>query len=164
MLADKEIIELINADPPLIRDFRSLAEQLQPAGFDVTVRKITAPRGEARLGGPHRSRVATESEILLEEGFYRLCPGYYIFYLNEYLSLPKDIAGIALARSTLMRCGGWLSSGLWDPGFRGRGRLGLSVANPAGLLVEADSPFAQISFFRLSGQSKGFQFNQYYAE
>jgi dUTP pyrophosphatase len=165
LLSDAEIRELVlHASPPLLSGYLDFEAQLQAAGFDVTVQRIVRLEGEAQIGGPYESRPASEVEVAARDGLYSLSPGSYVAYLNEVTAFPLDVAGIALPRSTLFRCGGTLSSGLWDPGFHGRGRLGLSVAGVSSLAITTNCPIAQIAFFRLSPAERGFQFNQFYVK
>lgn len=162
LLSEGEIRALITATPPLLEGYLDLDAQLQPAGFDVTVQRLVKPSGRGTLGGPYRTKIPTELDVELSDIGYRLDVGFYIVYLNEVTRLPADVAGVALPRSSLFRCGAALHSGVWDPGFHGRGRLGLHVINSDGLVIEHQAPFAQLMFYRLSQQTKGFQFNEFY--
>ncbi|MEI2760841.1 MAG: hypothetical protein V9E95_01185 [Methanothrix soehngenii] len=38
---------------------------------------------------------------------------------NEIVNIPGDVAALARARSTLLRCGASLETALWDPGYLG---------------------------------------------
>jgi len=100
----------------------------------------------------------------MEDGFYHLEPGAYLIYVNEFTRIPREITGLALPRSTLFRCGGILSTGVWDGGFEGRGRLGLFVIGVNELLIEQAAPIAQIVFHDAPGVQQGFQFNEFYRE
>ncbi|MGW0264827.1 dCTP deaminase domain-containing protein [Nocardia beijingensis] len=165
MCNDGQIRKLCESNPPLIKDAPDFETQLQPAGFDVTVKSVARLSGSATIGKPYGNRVAHESPMAPIDGYYELVPGAYIVYINEYVSLPDSVSGLAVPRSTLFRCGASLSSGLWDPGFSGRGRLGLYVPNGIEILyVEDHAPIAQLIFFPTNPVEKGFQFNEFYRE
>lgn len=89
-------------------------------------------------------------------------PGMHLVYINEYTSIPNELMGLAFPRSTLFRCGGVLQSGVWDGGFRGRGRFGLLVQGVDELRIEHNSPIAQLIFFRAANVGEGFKFNEFY--
>ena len=162
LLNDLEIRALTEkADQPLLSGYLDFDTQLQPSGFDVTVRNISRLFGRARLGGPYQSKIASEEAVEAVDDIYVLRPGSYIVQLNEVTAFPLEIAGLALPRSTLFRCGATLSSGLWDPGFHGRGRLGMTVGIDE-LEIMQDAPFAQLIFFRTSQAGEGFAFNDFY--
>ena len=164
-ISDKRIQKLCEGDNPLISDAPNFDEQLQPAGFDLTVKSITRQSGSGQVGGPYRSKVADEEEVkVAEDGFYSLSPGAYLIYVNEFTRIPRELTGLALPRSTLFRCGGILATGVWDGGFNGRGRLGLFVMGVEELRIEQNSPIAQIVFHEAPGVEIGFQFNEFYKE
>lgn len=164
VLSDRRIRELCEQESPLIRDAINFKEQLQPAGFDVTVRSVARLVGNATIGGPYQSHVAQEITVEPSEGFYSLKPGPYLVYINEYTAIPAHITGLVLPRSTLFRCGGILQSGAWDSGFNGRGRLGLFVPDGITLSIQTDAPIAQIIFFDSPGVENLFAFNQFHVE
>ena len=164
MLADREIRELCQQETPLIKDAPDFDLQLQSSGFDLTVKRITKMKGNATVGGPHRSSVAAEEDISPIDGWFALKQGAYLVYVNEYTNIPNDLAGLVFARSTLFRSGGMLETGVWDSGFQGRGRLGLFVIGVDSIRIEHNQPIGQIVFFRTSGAEKGFQFNEYFIE
>ncbi|KKQ93716.1 MAG: Deoxyuridine 5'-triphosphate nucleotidohydrolase [candidate division CPR2 bacterium GW2011_GWC1_39_9] len=164
VLSDREIRDLCNSSPPLIEDFIDFEHQLQPTGFDVTVKKIVRLSGEAQIGNPYHNKVASESDVKITDGWYVLKSGFYVIYINEFTNIPNNLMGLAFPRSTLFRCGGTLQSGVWDGGFKGRGRLGLCVSGVTHLRIEENCPIAQLVFFPAFGVEKGFQFNEFYRE
>ncbi|MEV8440444.1 hypothetical protein AB0425_23945 [Actinosynnema sp. NPDC051121] len=147
---------------PLISGAIDFDTQLQPAGFDVTVQRIVRVSGRGRMNTDFSSELPAEEEISMRDGVYHLTSGPYLFYLNEIIALPLNIAGLVVPRSSLIRCGAILSSGLWDPGFHGRGRLGISVVNESGILIEGNAPLAQMIFFKNDEAAQGFRWNAYY--
>lgn len=164
ILSDNDIRKLCKQDPPLLKDFLDFETQLQPTGFDVTVRNIVRLQGNAQIGGPYHNKVATEISIKKKDGYYKVKPGMYIVYINEYTSFPNELMGMVFPRSTLFRAGGILQSGVWDGGFCGRGRLGLLVQGVDELLIEHNCPIAQMVFFRSANVEEGFKYNEFYID
>jgi dUTP pyrophosphatase len=127
--------------------------QLQPAGYDLTVRCVerfvgpgsidltNARRSLPELGElPWESVEPCDESVMLEQG------GYLITY-NEEIAIPRDAAAIVLPRSSLMRCGAVLHSALWDPGYRGRGQGLLTVFSS--LRLYKDARVGQIVYFAM---------------
>lgn len=162
ILSDKKIRTLCNTSEPLIADAPDFEQQLQPAGFDVTVRSIVRMHGNSQIGGPYRSKVAAETEMDLREGRYLLDEGPYLVYINEYTRIPLGISATVFPRSTAFRCGCILQSGLWDSGFCGRGRLGIFVPSGIQVSIEHNAPIAQLVFLESPDIETPFQFNQFY--
>jgi dUTP pyrophosphatase len=164
VLSDIEIRALCVGDKPLIIDAPDFEKQIQPTGFDVTVKRITKMEGCTTVGGPNRSKVAEEYDVELVDGYYNLAPGAYLVYINEYTNFPDNIVGLAFARSILFRSGGMLETGVWDAGFSGRGRLGLFVYGVESMRIEQGCHLAQLIFLKSSRVGKGFEFNYLYKE
>lgn len=114
--------------------------QLQPAGFDLTIRGVARFRGVGRLDLTNEQRYLPDVENIAWPtggGSIWLVPGGYLVTYNEEIAVPADCAGLVLPRSSLMRCGAVLHSALWDPGYRGRGQGLLTVYSPLELLPDA---------------------------
>lgn len=166
VLIDREIEMLCRTDPPLIRGFRSWENQLQPSGFDLTLASVVRPIGGGVIRAEIGKNVQARRESLAPgaDGYFDLGPGYYVVEFNEVVSLPKDVFAVSYTRSTLIRYGGQLVTGVWDAGFSGPSRCGLVVHCGEGLRVERDAMLMQMVFHRLSGESTGFKHNHLYTE
>lgn len=164
LLTNHEISLLCKKDPPLIRNYFNWDEQLQPSGFDLTIDTLFSLRGSGKIcTGTSGHEAPEEIEVNQDpEGFFSLSKGYYIVLLNEIVSLPKNICGINHPRSTLMRYGGIMTTGIWDAGFHGRSRVGLYVVREEGLKLQKNAMIMQMSFHELTGESMGFQYNALY--
>ena len=166
ILSDKEITLLCKNNPPLINNFQNWDNQLQPSGFDLTIENIfynTSAGKIYSLIGTNESPIKTDV-TKSDDGFFLLDYGYYIILLNEIICLPNNIAGIGHPRSTVLRYGAILTSGLWDAGFHGKSHVGLFVANKAGIVLQEKVMIMQMSFHTLTSVSKGFQYNYLYHE
>lgn len=161
ILIDSEISELCKGDTPLLSNFVDWEHQLQPSGFDFTIAGISMPTGggiiRAEIG---RNVLAKREQINCDsEGYFHLSKGYYTVEFNEVVRLPVDVMAVAYTRSTLIRYGGQIVSGVWDAGFHGKSYCGLAVNSPEGICVQHNAMLMQMVFVRLSGESAGFQFN-----
>ena len=83
---------------------------------------------------------------------------------NEIVNIPKDVAALARARSTLLRCGASLETALWDPGYRGRSQSLLVVYNPHGLHLKKDARMMQLVFLRLGKEAEKVYSGKYQGE
>ena len=54
---------MIERSPPLLEDFLSLEAQLQPNGFDMTVRDVAQLINPGAVGAEDSSRILSESEM-----------------------------------------------------------------------------------------------------
>ncbi len=124
------------------------AEQLQPAGIDLTVGDVRVFEGSGRLSFKSRTLPKTSS-VPMRNGVWDLKPGCYQVVYNEVIRIPGDCAGIVLPRSSLLRLGADLRSALWDPGYVGRGIGLLIVLNPMGLRLEENARIGQLVLIRL---------------
>lgn len=151
----EEILRLIKShDPPLVSCYIDLETQLQPAGFDLTLRKVYVPAGKGELDFSNERRtIPPWSEVPTISGTWRLEPGAYIVEYNEVVSLPLDIAALVKPRSSLLRMGATIETALWDPGYSGRGKSLLIVFNPHGVIVHVNARISQMVFFRVSGRT-----------
>jgi len=157
ILGKEEILKLI-VEKKMIEDYIDLEQQLQSCGFDVTVDRIYRFKDTGTLAFDNTHRKLPEKEDITDElsswedeiQVITLQEGHYLVKLNETVRLPKDVAAIALPRSSLMRMGSTISSALWDPGYEGKGYL-LLIVGKNGLKIERNARFAQLVFFSTIG-------------
>jgi len=156
VLSREELQARIAGDPPLISAWLDLAEQLQPNGFDLSLRAVSQLDGAGTLARTNAGRVLpTYDEIpFAEDGFVRLAAGVYQVVFNEIVDLPADLMALGRPRSSLCRCGASLVTAVWDAGYRGRSTALLHVANPAGFAVERDARLLQLVFFTLNAATE----------
>ncbi len=161
ILSDKNITILCKKNPPLISNFQNWDNQLQPSGFDLTIENIFYNTSPGKIYSTIGNNEAPKKTDVTksDDGFYLLNYGYYIILLNEIICLPNDIAGIGHPRSTVLRYGAILTSGLWDAGFHGKSHVGLFVTNKEGIVLQENAMIMQMSFHKLTSVSKGFQYN-----
>ena len=141
----------------LIEDYIDLDKQIQPNGFDCTVRKVFSIKGIGRVGFREKSLPDYE-EIEFRDGWTLLEKGIYKVLLNEKINMPNDLMAIAKPRSTLIRCGANILTAVWDAGYKGRSEVGLIVHND-GIWIEKNARIVQLVFIKLSEITKSYSGN-----
>ena len=147
--------------------------QIQQVGIDLTIDKLHefAPDSESAIGKNDRQladyrlmtplkkvqatkRGKTHSDtsvITMEEG-WMLKPGYYLWDAKETITVPQDAMAIIIQRSTFVRAGVQILTGVWDPGFQGVLGGNLIVHNP--IRLERGARVAQIIFWKAEPASQ----------
>lgn len=155
LLSDSEIKELVSKGF-LVKDMIDPNVQIQQCGIDLTVAKIFTMNGEGALDFSNEKRKLPEYVELQAEGdCWHLKPGTYHIAFNETIVLPKDIAGLALPRSSALVCGIVEHSALWDPGYEGRSFLHVEVSRP--VTIFRNARVAQMIFFRLGSEASEYK-------
>ena len=133
ILSRENIRRLLDAEPPLIASYCSLEQQLQPNGFDLTLRQIALPKSLGRIGVDNSQRLTAALAPLVFDslGFINLVPGAYIITFNEVVNLPDDVMALAWPRSSLLRCGVTIHTAVWDAGYSGRSQSLMVIRRPA---------------------------------
>ena len=158
VLSEKDIRRLINAKPPLIEGWVNLDEQVQPNGFEITLRDVAAFVNAGQIALTNKDRVLSELSPLPfgANGFIHLQPGAYLITYNEIVNLPKNIMALGRPRSSLYRCGVGVGMAVWDAGYHGRSQSMLTVYNPGGFRVQQNARVAQLVFMEMTGESEGY--------
>lgn len=142
--------DLLMCTPPLLEGWVDLETQLQPHGFDLTLREVAAIGGPGWVGpGAERGLASTTPIPFGGDGGLTLRPGAYLITFNEVVHLPLDLMALAFPRSTLLRCGVSVHNAVWDAGYRGRSQALLVVFNPSGFRVFRNARLVQMIFLRL---------------
>ena len=143
-----------DADTPLLSGYVDLAQQLQPNGFDLTLRSVAAyaPDTPGAIGITDADRALPAAVALPfdADGWRLLQPGPYLITFNEIVSLPRSLMALCRPRSSLLRAGVALHTAVWDAGYAGRSQALLSVQHPAGWRVQQNARIAQMVFLPLS--------------
>ena len=157
MLNIEEIRRLIE-DQGLIREYVDLETQLQPSGFDLSLKEVREFSGSGSADFSNEERVIAGSAPIAPDydGWYWLPPGCYTIVYNEVIRMPLDIAAIARTRSTLLRNGATVETAVWDPGYQGRSSSLLVVHNPEGIRLRRDARVAQLIFCKTGNVGEGY--------
>ena len=158
VLSGNDIRELIDREPPLVEGWLDLEAQVQANGFDLTLRDISVTQSAGRITVDNRGRALPDLSPLVFDGIggILLPAGTYIITYNEVVHLPADIMALGRPRSSLLRCGVNVGTAVWDAGYSGRSQSLLMVYNPYGFRVEKNARITQLVFFRLTGETEGY--------
>ena len=138
--------------PPLVERLVDLEQQLQPSGFDLSMREVGRLITAGKMGRSpdERELSSTESLDFESDGWVNLAPGPYLVTFNEVVNMPLDLMALGSPRSSLLRSGVGLYTAVWDPGYRGRSQALLTVHSAEGYRVQRDARLLQIVFFQLT--------------
>ncbi|MFC1948833.1 deoxyuridine 5'-triphosphate nucleotidohydrolase [Chloroflexota bacterium] len=159
VLSRQDIAGLLEQQPPLIEDYVDLEAQLQPNGFDLSLREIALLQTPGRLAQQDSQRLISDSSPLLFDGlgFIDLVPGAYTITYNEIVHLPNNVMALARPRSSLLRCGVTVNTAVWDAGYSGRSQSLLVVYHPHGFRLQKNARVVQLVFFHLTGDTEGYK-------
>ena len=159
VLSKEHIQKLLGQEPPLIEDYSNLAEQLQPNGFDFTLRDIAILQSPGKIAISNSQRLVSDLAPLMFDGlgFIELPAGIYSVTYNETLHLPRNIMALATPRSSLLRCGVTINTAVWDAGYSGRSQSLMIVYNTLGFRLQRNARILQLVFFRLTQKTEGYQ-------
>ncbi len=140
--------------------------QTQMCGMELTVQKIErfTSSGAVAFENSERKLPDTAPLDFDQSGWIDLSAGAYLVTFNEIVNIPGDVAALARARSTLLRCGASLETALWDPGYRGRSQSLLVVHNPSGLRLKKNARLMQLVFMRLENEAEKLYEGRYQGE
>lgn len=156
VLSGEEIRKLI-LEEGLIRDYIDLEMQIQPNGFDCTLRSVYRLRGCGRVDFDNSRRKLPELEEIKFREWVYLPKGVYRVKLNEIVKLGRDIMAIARPRSTLVRCGVNVLTAVWDAGYEGRSEVSIAVHNDYGIWLSRNARIVQLVFIRLSSLAREYE-------
>ncbi len=145
------ILALMQAAEPLIQGYLDLEAQLQPNGFDLTLKEMREFTSSGKMGPGSGASVLSETRELPfgADGYLRLPVGSFLATLNEIVHLPLDVMGLARPRSSLLRSGVAVHTAVWDAGYRGRSQVLLTVHNPFGYRLARNARVVQMVFLSL---------------
>ncbi|MFY9813261.1 MAG: deoxyuridine 5'-triphosphate nucleotidohydrolase [Dehalococcoidales bacterium] len=158
VLSKKDIKKLIQQNPSLVEGFIDLEQQLQPNGFDITLRDVAMLQNMGQIGRDNAQRRLPDLAPLVfnNQGFMELLPGSYMITYNEIVHIPTDLMALARPRSSLLRCGASIGTAVWDAGYSGRSQSLMIVYNPNSFRVQKDARVAQLVFMTLSAETEGY--------
>lgn len=153
-------------DQGWIKGLLDPAKQIGSDGIDLTLKLVSKvdTRGFSILTNDkgntiHRSieyvePVTTDGWEIVPDGLvgYDLGSGVYDLEFNEFVTLPEGVAALLLLRSTFVRAGHSMFSGLYDQGFS---NYAGSVVHIAGAtFIEHNVRVAQIVFISSEGSGQ----------
>jgi len=159
VLSRQEIHRLLEQEPPLVEGYIDLEAQVQPNGFDLTLRDIALPQTPGQIAASNSQRVVSDLAPLVFDGlgFINLVPGIYIITYNEIVHLPNNLMALARPRSSLLRCGVTVGTAVWDAGYNGRSQSLLVVYHPQGFRLQKNARVTQLIFMKVTGETEGYR-------
>jgi dUTP pyrophosphatase len=158
VLSKNDIKHLIEQKPPLVEEYLDLFQQLQPNGFDLTLRDIAMFQNWGQMGAENVGRRLPDLAPLVfgQDGFIDLIPGSYLITYNEIVHLPKMLMALGRPRSSILRCGVNIGTAVWDAGYNGRSQSLMVVYNAQGFRVQRNARMMQLVFFSLTSETEGY--------
>ena len=158
VLSKQDIHRLLKQEPPLIEGYINLEEQVQPNGFDLTLREVALLQSSGKIAVNDNQRLVSDLAPLVFDGmgFIDLVAGAYIITYNEIVHLPKNIMALATPRSSLLRCGVTVNTAVWDAGYSGRSQSLMIVYNPQGFRLQRNARIVQLIFLELAQETEGY--------
>lgn len=156
VLSREQIRRLIEqSERPLLSDYIDLEAQLQPNGFDVSLREISTYVGQGQVGQRPEDRHLPELVPLQfdADGWITLEAGPYHILYNEIVSLPETLMALGRPRSSLGRSGVTIHTAVWDAGYSGRSTSLLSVLNPEGFRLQRNARVMQLVFVGMATET-----------
>ncbi len=159
LLSSQALRSRLATSPPLIEAALDIETQVQPNGFDLTLRDVSRYTSVGRIDFSNAKRELSGLELLATEADgWHLAQGSYLVTFNEIVHIPLDLAALGRTRSSLLRCGASLQTAVWDAGYSGRSQSLLVVHNPAGLVLERNARILQLVFYELTAPAvQGYQ-------
>jgi len=118
-------------------------------GYDLTLKEVKRVKGgivssDKTVVHPYEDQVATSPEDGKE--FFILTPGTYSLTFEQGVKLPSGKTAFIRHRSSILRCGGIITSGVYDPGFEVDEMGGVLIATEL-IMIEKGARVAQIIIF-----------------
>ena len=117
-------------------------------GFDLTVKSIKKYISGGDIGCNKTD--PAKLDPLLVEDFYKLPVGMYSLTFHQGCKLPPNIKASIIHRSSILRCGGLITSGVYDPGFEVE-EMGAILVVFQELTIEKNARVAQIVMEQCNG-------------
>jgi dUTP pyrophosphatase len=157
MLNSKAIRHLIE-NQQLIIDYIDLEKQLQPAGFDISLKEVHSFWGAGAVDFDNSERRVAPTKPLEPDasGWFSIPQGCYMIVYNEAVKMPLNIVALCRARSTVLRNGAAVETAVWDPGYQGRSSSLLVVHNQSGIRLKRNARVAQLVFYPTEEVEKGY--------
>lgn len=119
-------------------------DALQPNTIDLTLKKIATITNGGRILAHSKADLPLYGYVPCDNGIYSLSPGAYSVDFNEYVCVPENVAGIIICRSSLNRIGAFITSGLYDTGFRNY--IGAVLRTEAAIELQVGARIATMIF------------------
>jgi deoxycytidine triphosphate deaminase len=118
-------------------------------GYDLTLKEVKQINGGIVMAD--KTIVDDYTEIMPTKNtngklIYKLEPGTYSITFEQGVKLPTNRTAFVRHRSSVLRCGGIITSGVYDPGFAVDEMGGVLIATKS-IIIEKGARIAQIIMF-----------------
>ena len=118
-------------------------------GYDLTLKEVKQINGGIVM--VDKTIVDDYTEIMPTKNtngklIYKLEPGTYSITFEQGVKLPTNRTAFVRHRSSVLRCGGIITSGVYDPGFAVDEMGGVLIATKS-IIIEKGARIAQIIMF-----------------
>jgi len=104
-------------------------KDVQPNALDIRIDKVFQIHGNTfELTDETKVHRKTTELLANKEGFFLLVPGVYTIVFENEVLVGENEAGWVITRSTLIRNGLQITTGLYDSGYNGKMAAGLHVS------------------------------------
>lgn len=145
ILNKTQILDRIREES-MITEYVDLGEQLQPNGFDITIKDLSMYIEAGTIDFDNTERKIPRCLPFVQYYKYHLQQGAYLIDFNEHIRIPSDLIAIARTRSSLLRVGAHIPSSVWDAGFDGYSQGMLVVNNNYGINLIKNARVLQLIF------------------
>jgi dUTP pyrophosphatase len=134
-------------------EIKDYEKQVQPNGFDMLLKEVRGFRQQDNL----KPEITFDEKVIPrtspipfnKRGKVFLGKGIYKIVLSPDVTIPIDCIGLLRPRSSLIRSGCNIASGIWDAGFSGKSEVLLIVENYNGIILHKDARIAQFYMQRM---------------
>jgi dUTP pyrophosphatase len=157
-MLNSNVIKKMIEENHVISGHINLDKQIQPSGFDLSLKEILIYENFGAVDFSNEERVIANTKKIIPDpnGWYKLSKGCYTVVYNEIVRMPLNVVAIARPRSTMLRNGATVETAVWDPGYQGRSSSLLIVYNPFGLKLKKNARIAQLIFFNTDRVEQGY--------
>ncbi len=117
-------------------------------GYDLTLKEVKQINGGAVFSDKTEVGPYLEVRTFNKEGktVYPLSPGTYSLTFEQGVKLSSNKTAFIRHRSSILRCGGIITSGVYDPGFE-VDEMGAVLIATQPIMIEKGARVAQIIIF-----------------
>lgn len=118
-------------------------------GYDLTLKEVKQINGGIVMA--EKTILDEYTEVMPTKNangqlIYKLEPGTYSITFEQGVKLPTNRTAFVRHRSSILRCGGIITSGVYDPGFEVDEMGGVLIATKS-MIIEKGARVAQIIMF-----------------
>lgn len=115
-------------------------------GFDLSLKGVKRIIGKGVINKSSTELPFYDSEDFFQDGYFYLSQGQYSITFNEGGKIPQGNCGWIKTRSSLIRCGCVVESGLYDTGFECQ-NFGAILFVHNSIKIEQNAKVAQFILF-----------------